>query len=133
MSINKIILLGHVGKDPETKEINGTKVSQFTVATTEKGYTTKDGKKIEDRTEWHNIVAWRGLAELSEKWIKKGSQIYIEGKLTSRGWEKDGVQHTRIEVVAENIQLLGIKQSNTTEAEKPKSDLGINASSDLPF
>ena len=130
MSINKIILLGHVGKDPETKEINGTKVSQFSLATTEKGYTTKDGVKVPEKVEWHNIVAWRGLAELAEKWIKKGSQIYIEGKLTSRGWEKDGVQHTRIEVVAENIQLCGkpeTKEADTT----PKK--GINASSDLPF
>jgi single-strand DNA-binding protein len=135
MSVNKCILIGNVGKDAEVADVNGFKVAKFSLATTEKGYTTKEGKKVEDKTEWHNIVAWRGLAELAEKWIKKGSQLYIEGKISYRSWEKDGVTHYATDIIAENIQLLGSKPESgkAPEAEKPKSDLGINASSDLPF
>jgi single-strand DNA-binding protein len=135
MSVNKCILIGNVGKDAEVADVNGFKVAKFSLATTEKGYTTKEGKKVEDKTEWHNIVAWRGLAELAEKWIKKGSQLYIEGKISYRSWEKDGVTHYATDIIAENIQLLGSKPESgrAPEAEKPKSDLGINASDGLPF
>ena len=140
MSINKAILIGHVGKDPDIKAVAETKVATFTLATTEKGYTLANGTQVSDRTEWHNIVAWRGLAELAEKWIKKGSQIYVEGKISTRSYEKDGVTHYRTEIIAENIQLLGSKPESKeapkqeSKPERKTTERGINDSGDgLPF
>ena len=140
MSINKAILIGYVGKDPDIRQAANTQVATFTLATTEKGYTLANGTDVPDRTEWHNIVAWRGLAELAEKWIKKGSQIYIEGKITTRSWEKDGVTNYRTEIVADNIQLLGNKSEKIEKdpfEEPPMGEKvgrgGINDNGDLPF
>jgi len=108
MSINKAILVGNVGKDPEIRYLDsGVAVATITLATTERGYTLANGTQVPDRTEWHNIVAWRGLAEIAEKYIKKGTQLYVEGKISTRKWEKDGVTRYSTEIVAENIELLG--------------------------
>lgn len=113
MSINKVILVGNVGKDPDVRYLEkNVAVSNFPLATTERGYTMQNGTQVPDKTEWHNIVAWRGLAELAEKYIKKGTQLYVEGKLQTRSWEKDGVKRYTTEVVADTIQLLG-KRSDT--------------------
>lgn len=109
MSVNKVILIGNVGKDPEIKHLTDFKVASFTLATTERGYTAQNGTQVPDRTEWHNIVAWRGLAKLAEEYIRKGSQIYVEGKITNRSWEKEGVKYYRTEIVADTIQLVGRK------------------------
>ncbi|NLE32615.1 MAG: single-stranded DNA-binding protein [Bacteroidales bacterium] len=115
MSINKAILIGNVGRDPDIRYLereNEKKnaVATFTLATTERGYTLANGTQVPERTEWHNIVAWRGLAELAEKYIRKGSQLYIEGKITTRSWEKEGVTRYTTEIVAETIQLLGSRR-----------------------
>jgi len=108
MSINKAILVGNVGKDPEVRYLDkNVAVANFTLATTERGYTMQNGTQVPDRTEWHNIVAWRGLAELAEKHIRKGSQLYIEGKIQTRSWEKEGIKRYTTEIYAETIQLLG--------------------------
>ncbi len=114
MSVNKVILLGNVGKDPEVKYFDQDMlVAKFTLATTERGYTRKDGTKVEDATEWHNITAWRGLAKIVESYVKKGSPLYIEGKLRTRQYDdKDGVTKYFTEVVADNIELLGKKGDN---------------------
>lgn len=132
MSVNKVILVGNVGKDPEVRYIEkDLAVANFPIATTERGYTLQNGTQVPDRTEWHNIVAWRSLATLSEKYIKKGSQLYIEGKIQSRSWEKDGIKRTIVEIVAESIQLLGKKPesvSNTTSDEPQATPVD-----DLPF
>ena len=81
MSVNKVILIGHTGKDPEVRYLDkNVAVANFTLATTDRAYTLQNGTQVPERTEWHNIVAWRGLAELSEKYIRKGTQLYIEGK-----------------------------------------------------
>lgn len=109
MAINKVILLGRVGKDPEIKQFDGGSKASFSLATTERGYTTKAGVKIEEKTEWHNIVCWRGLASIVEKFVKKGDLIYIEGKITTRSWESDGQKRYITEIVADNIELLGSK------------------------
>lgn len=74
MSVNKVILLGYTGKDPEVKDVAGTKVANLSLATTEKGYTLQNGTQVPDRTEWHNLVFWKGLAEVVEKYVRKGSQ-----------------------------------------------------------
>lgn len=127
MSINKATLIGHVGKDPEVSTLDGgVKVAKFSLATTEKGYTLQNGTTVPDRTEWHNIVAWRGLAELAEKWIGKGSQIYVEGKITTRSWEKDGVKMYRTEIIAENIQLLGRKPEAQEQPQQAEQSSGFS-------
>lgn len=113
MSVNKVILVGNVGKDPEIRYVDkDVAVANFTLATTERGYTSASGQTVPDRTEWHNIVAWRGLAKLAESYIRKGSSIYVEGKLRTRSWvdEKNGnVTKYVTEIFAENIELLGKK------------------------
>lgn len=119
MSINKAILVGNVGKDPEVRYLEkNVAVANFTLATTERGYTMQNGTQVPDRTEWHNVVAWRGLAELAEKHIRKGSQLYIEGKIQTRSWEKDGVKRYTTEIYAETIQLLG-KKPDSVEGGTP--------------
>jgi single-strand DNA-binding protein len=106
-SLNKVQLIGNLGKDPEVRAIpSGAKVANFSIATTET-YTGKDGQKS-DKTEWHNIVLWRGLAEVAEKYLRKGSQVYIEGKLQTRSWDdKDGQKRYTTEIIADNLVMLG--------------------------
>lgn len=114
MSVNKVILVGNVGKDPEVRYLEkNVAVANFTLATTERGYTMQNGTQVPDRTEWHNIVAWRGLAELAEKYIRKGTQLYVEGKIQTRSWEKDGIKRYTTEIYAESIQMLGRKSEQT--------------------
>jgi single-strand DNA-binding protein len=106
-SINRVILVGNLGKDPEIRHIEGgITVARFPIATSET-YKDKTGNKVE-RTEWHNIVAWRGLAEVAEKYLKKGQSVYVEGKIRSNNYQdKDGVQRYSIEIVADNMTMLG--------------------------
>jgi single-strand DNA-binding protein len=106
--VNKVILIGHLGKDPEARTLEGgVSVVSFPLATSE--MFNKDGRKIE-QTEWHNIVMWRGLADVAAKFLQKGKLVYIEGKLRTRSFEdKEGVKKYTTEVVAENFTLLGRK------------------------
>lgn len=138
MSVNKVILVGNVGKDPEVRYVEKeVGVANFTLATTERGYTLQNGTQVPDRTEWHNIVAWRGLATLAEKYIKKGSQIYVEGKIQTRAYEKDGVKRYFTEIYAETIQLLGKKPETSDVAPSvavdSASEVPPPAVDDLPF
>ena len=106
--INKVILVGHLGKDPEARTLEGgVSVVSFPLATSETF--NKDGRKVE-QTEWHNIVMWRGLADVAAKYLQKGKLVYIEGKLRTRSFEdKEGIKKYTTEVVAENFTLLGRK------------------------
>lgn len=106
--INKVILVGHLGKDPEVRHLDGgVTVASFPLATSETY--NKDGRKIE-QTEWHNIVMWRGLADIASKYLQKGKLVYIEGKLRTRSFEdKEGHKKYTTEVVAENFTMLGRK------------------------
>lgn len=106
--INKVILVGHLGKDPEVRHLEGgVAVASFPLATSETF--NKDGRKVE-QTEWHNIVMWRGLAEVATKYLQKGKLVYIEGKLRTRSFEdKEGIKKYTTEVVAENFTMLGRK------------------------
>ena len=116
MSVNKAILVGNVGKDPEVRYLEkDLAVAKFSLATSERARTLQNGTLVPERTEWHNIVAWKGLAEIAEKYIRKGSLVYVEGKIQTRTWEKDGVKHYITEVLAETINLLG-KRPEQTEA-----------------
>lgn len=111
MSVNKVILVGNVGKDPEVRYLdNNVAVANFTLATTERGFTGRDGQVVPDKTEWHNLVVWRGLAQVVEKYVKKGSQIYVEGKIRTRSYDdKDNIKRYVTEIYVENLQLLGRK------------------------
>jgi len=135
MAINKVILLGRVGKDPEVKQFDGGNKASFSLATTERGYTTKAGVKIEETTTWHNIVCWKGLATIAERFVKKGDLIYIEGKITNRSWESDSYKHYITEIVADNIELLGGKsETKETQSTYSEPEKGINSEDDgLPF
>lgn len=117
MSVNKVILIGNVGKDPEVRYLdNNNVVARFPLATTERGYTGRDGKQIPDRTEWHNIVVWRGLAQVVEKYVKKGTQLYIEGKIRTNTYEKDGIKRYSTEIYVDNLTLLGRRQDGSSSA-----------------
>lgn len=114
MSVNKVILVGNVGKDPDVKYFdNGSAVANFTLATTERGYTAANGTQIPDRTEWHNIVCWRGLAKVAEQFVRRGGQVYIEGKIRSRTYDDtNGVKRYVSEIYVDNLELLGRRREN---------------------
>ena len=142
MSVNKIILIGNVGQEPDVRDLdNGTKVANFSIATSERGYTLKNGTQVPERTEWHNIVVWRGLAEVVEKYVTKGDKLYIEGKIRTRSYEdKQGVKRYVTEVYADNLEMLGSPKENTQsnfEKESAKVQERADAFStepdDLPF
>ncbi len=109
---NNVKLIGRLGQDPEVRELEkGKKVASFSMATSEV-YTDKAGNKQEN-TQWHNIVAWGSLAELAEKYMKKGREVAVDGRLTYRQWEdKNGSKHNTAEIVANEILLLGAKPDN---------------------
>ena len=128
MSLNKVMLIGNVGRDPNIRYLDGnsgsqgSKVATFTLATTER-YRDRSGETREN-TEWHNIVAWRGSADLAEKFIHKGTQIYVEGRLRTRSYtDQAGVQKYTTEVVADNIQLLGRRQDGE-DGGQPRQQYG---------
>lgn len=105
-SLNKVMLIGNVGKDPEVTTFDGgNKVAKFTLATSER-YTDKSGQK-QEKTEWHNIVAWGNQAEVIEKYVTKGKQLYIEGQITSRQWEQDGVKRYATDIKLNSFVFLG--------------------------
>jgi len=143
MSVNKVILVGNVGKDPEVKHLDkGVAVANFSLATTE-NYLAKNGEKV-STTEWHNIVVWRGLAEFAEKYITKGKQLYIEGRLRTRSWDdKEGNKRYTTEIYADTVQMLGRKEdggapsSNAHVQEAMESvsepDFTRPEEDDLPF
>ena len=139
LGVNKVILLGNVGKDPEVQHLEGgVSVAKFPLATTET-YKDKNGNKI-DQTEWHNIVAWRGLADVAEKIVKKGSQVYIEGKIRTRAWEdKEKNKRYTTEIVADVITITGRRpenpdnQTNNNTSTSTLDTTLATPGEDLPF
>lgn len=109
MSLNKVMLIGNLGRDPEVRYVmQDVPVATFTVATTEKGYRLANGTEVPDQTEWHNVVLWRGLAKIAEQYLHKGDKVYIEGKIKTRTYDdKNGVQKRITEIIADNMELLG--------------------------
>jgi len=140
-SLNKVQLIGRLGKDPEIKYTNdNVPVAKFSLATTET-YKDKSGQKLES-TEWHNIVCWRNLAEIAEKYLSKGKQVYIEGKIKTRSWDdKDGVKKYISEIIADNFIMLDKRDSSEQHPEpshhKPDDHTTVESTSvpedDLPF
>jgi len=137
--LNKAILIGNLGRDPEIRTIdNGVKLARFSLATTE-SMRNKNGDKT-DITEWHNIVLWRGLAELAEKYLAKGNRVYIEGRIRSRSYDdKDGVKRYITEIIGDNILLLGSpgekRDTPPVESVTPERNdsPAPEPSDDLPF
>ena len=134
MSINKVILLGYTGEDPEVKDVAGTKVANLSLATTEKGYTLQNGIQVPDRTEWHSLIFWKGLAEVVEKYVRKGSQIYIEGKIKTRQYEdRTGSKRYVTEIFVDKLELLGSRLAQQEASLQSKLYQPEQSREDLPF
>ena len=144
-SVNKVILIGNLGKDPDVRHLeNGATVANFPIATSENYKDRKTGEKI-SQTEWHNIVVWRGLADITERYLKKGDKVYIEGKLRTRSWQdQDGNTKYTTEIIADNLTMLGKSPDNSTAPQSQpvaatsspaqnEDFSGPDDSDDLPF
>ena len=134
--INKVILVGHLGRDPEIREFNNGKQATFTLATTE-SYKKSDGQRV-DQTEWHNIVLWRGLAEIAEKYLHKGDMIYLEGRIRRREYEDQGQKKYFYTIQGDNFTILSPKKEGipqVTEAAEPDIEIPPieGGTDDLPF
>jgi single-strand DNA-binding protein len=134
MSLNKVMLIGNVGKDPEIRHLdNDNIVAKFTLATTEK-YRDKEGK-WQEHTEWHNIVCWRSLAERVEKYVKHGSQLFVEGKIRTREWLDRNTDQKKvsIDIVADNFQVLGRRSDAPQQSQNSHAPAPFSVSEeDLP-
>ena len=141
--LNKVMLVGNLGKDPEVRYLeNGTAVANFSLATSE-SYKDKTSGERKTVTEWHNIVVWRGLAEVAEKYLKKGSMVFVKGKIRTRSWDdKDGNKRYTTEIVADNFRMLDKKREGSGPAEFSSAEPGTSvaepessdaAGDDLPF
>ncbi|MBE6272705.1 MAG: single-stranded DNA-binding protein [Bacteroidaceae bacterium] len=140
MSVNKVILIGNVGKDPDVRYLDsGVAVATFSLATTERGYTLQNGTQVPDRTEWHNIVLWRGLAQTAEKYVHKGDKLYIEGKIRSRSYDdQNGVKRSIVEIFADNMEMLTPRGTSQPQVAAPvqqpvQQPVADNPADDLPF
>lgn len=138
--VNKVILIGNLGKDPEVMNFdNGNKKVSFSLATNE-SYKGKDGSK-QSKTEWHNIALWRkGLADVAEKYLKKGDSVYIEGKIHTSQYEKDGIKRYSTEIYGDNLTMLGSKNDSSNYNKPPtqaaaheEPDISSPVDDDLPF
>ena len=119
MSVNKVILIGNVGKEPDVRHLDrNVVVANMVLATTERGYTLQNGTTVPERTEWHNIVLWGGLAEVAEKYVHKGDRIYIEGKIRTNTYEdQNGIRRYRTEILAEAMDMLSSKAAGVAPGQ----------------
>lgn len=138
-SINQVLLIGNVGKDPEVRTLDSNiKVATFSLATSTGGYKTKDGAEVPEKTSWHNIVAWRGFADIAEKYIKKGDKITVLGTISYREYEKDGIKRYTTDIIAYDI-ILGGRPENSrpsisgNDAPAPTDSPTPSLGDDLPF
>jgi len=121
MSVNKVILIGNVGKDPDVRYLdNHVCVANLTLATTDRGFVAQNGTQVPDRTEWHNLVFWRGLAETVEKYVHKGDRLYVEGSLRTRSYDdQNGVKRYVTEIFVDNMEMLSPRQQRTEQQPQP--------------
>ncbi|MCQ2068197.1 MAG: single-stranded DNA-binding protein [Bacteroidaceae bacterium] len=123
MSVNKVILIGNVGKDPDVRYLdNHVCVANLTLATTERGYTAQNGTQVPDRTEWHNLVFWRGLAETVEKYVHKGDKLYVEGNIRNRSYDdQNGVKRYVTEIFVDSMEMLTRPQQKSDAPQQAQS------------
>ena len=137
MSVNKVILIGNVGKDPDVRYLdNGVAVATFPLATTEREYTLQNGTQVPERTEWHNIVLWRGLAQTAEKYVHKGDKLFIEGKIKSRSYDdQNGVKRYVVEIFADNMEMLTARSAQPQAPATPAQPQPVaeDPTEGLPF
>ncbi len=122
MSVNKVILIGNVGKDPEVRHLDrNMAVANIALATTERGYTLQNGTQVPERTEWHNVVLWGGLADVAEKYVRKGDKLYVEGKIRTTTYEdQTGIRRYRTEILAENMEMLSYRGGGNAQSGAAK-------------
>lgn len=135
MSLNKVMLIGNVGAEPEVRYVEqGVPVASLRLATTERGYTLQNGTQVPERTEWHNIVVWRRLAETVEKYVHKGDKLYIEGQLRTRAWDdRNGVKRYTTEIWAENLEMLSSPRNNQPAGETASQPASATDNTQAPF
>ena len=137
MSVNKVILIGNVGKDPDVRYLdNGVAVATFPLATTERAYTLQNGTQVPERTEWHNIVLWRGLAQTADKYVDKGDKLFIEGKIKSRSYDdQNGVKRYVVEIFADNMEMLTARSAQPQAPATPAQPQPVaeDPTEGLPF
>lgn len=146
MSVNKVILIGNVGKDPEVRYLdNHVAVATVTLATSERAYTLQNGTQVPERTEWHNLILWRGLAETAEKFVHKGDKLYVEGKIRTRNYDdQNGIKRYVTEIYVESMEMLTPKggggssvQTVTSESISQSQPVtpatSAQSNDDLPF
>ena len=111
--MNKVMLIGNVGKDPEVRYVDqNMPVARLTMATSERGYTLSNGTQVPERTEWHTVILWRKLAEIVEKYVHKGDKLYVEGRIRYTSYtDKQGIRHNQTEIWADNLEMLSPKAS----------------------
>ena len=121
MSVNKVILIGNVGRDPNVRYIDrDVAVASVSLATSDRAYTLPNGTQVPERTEWHNLVFWRGLAQTVEKYVHKGDKLYIEGSIHSRSYDdQNGVRRTVVEIYVDNMEMLSRPQQGTASSAAP--------------
>ena len=138
-SICQVLIIGNCGKDPEVRTLeNGAKVATFSVATSTGGYTKTDGTAVPEKTSWHNVIAWRGLAEIAEKYLHKGDKVTVMGTISYREYEKDGIKHYITDILAYDIILMGKSETSrppVTSSDAPaREDFPpMQNTYDLPF
>ena len=144
-SVNKVILIGNLGRDPEIKKLDsGATLASFSIATSEKYTDKQSGQKIE-QTDWHDVVLWRGLAEVAEKYLKKGTKIYVEGRLKKRSWQdREGNTKYSVEVIGDEMTILSWPETmnvlkkpypveNTNKENTPIDQIESDSNDILPF
>lgn len=131
-SVNKVILVGRLGRDPESRTAGSSTVCNFTVATDE-SWTDKTGQR-QEKTEWHRLVAWGKTGELVQKYLMKGSHVYVEGKLETREWEKDGVKRSTTEIKVDDVRFLDGRSSGPSKpSPRPAGGQKTKSDDDIPF
>lgn len=129
------MLIGHVGTDPEVRYVDqGVAVARFRFATTERGYTLQNGTQVPDRTDWHNVLMWRRLAETVERYVHKGDKLYIEGRIRYSSYDdRKGQRQLVTEIWADNMEMLGSKPAPTQQPQSTEPTTGTSDAGTLPF
>ena len=138
MSVNKVILIGNVGREPNVRYVDrDVAVASLSLATSDRAYTLPNGTQVPERTEWHNLVFWRGLAQTVEKYVHKGDKLYVEGSIHSRSYDdQNGVRRTVVEIWVDNMEMLSRQQQLAAQPAQPMAQQPVQQSatdSQMPF